>query len=449
MSFARARAEEALLRTAVIFHERQAREGARLASRLDLDEDLLVEARALQSFEPRAELALALARRRAEAPATGPRHSFAAAFTLASVDGEAAVAEAVRAAPLCHPDDRAAFAMALGLAAPVSPGERATEGSLSKALLALLPGSDSPVLRLACEALRLRGAAPFAESVVLLNHPAGSVVAEAARTLTAACRARPEVEAGRAILGRALADATGSRALALAEAQLSLGDPGGLAFARASLTREIAAPHLTDESRLGCLRLLALGGEAGDVELFFRSLEPLGADATAVGWFGHADLVEWLVASFEAASDARRASGGPPHAFEVAASAALDRITGAARQGQLEGPEGPHGLAEASSWRSFWRMARTRFERGVRYRFGEPFTPAMTLDELEGAAAPADRREAATELAAASGGAARVELGSLAARQRDDLAAARAWLASAGYAPGAFTGASRRGLPSP
>jgi hypothetical protein len=253
-----------------------------------------------------------------------------------------------------------------------------------------------------------------------------------------------EQKAAAAVLRRVLLeDPEEPLAVAAAESLVALGDPAGVAFVRGELEAESASPSLSDEVRVAYLRLLALGGEASDLELFFRSLEPSPRDATAVGWFGHPDLCDWLLGSLEAAAEARRTGGRGGRApasiaassFEVAAAAALARIAGS--------PETmPQVFAEAAAWRSWWSRARARLAPGQRVRFGRPYTPDATVEELGGDATRAARADAALELAIVTAGGVALETGDWVRRQREGIAAAKRAVAGP-WPPGAFPG--RRG----
>jgi hypothetical protein len=163
-----------------------------------------------------------------------------------------------------------------------------------------------------------------------------------------------------------------------------------------------------------------------------------------VGWVGHPDLLEWLLGSLDAANEARRSRGlgGGPTAFEAAAARALGRILG--NPAAPEGARGAPPLDGLAVDAGFWRRVRASRVAGPvqRLRFGRPYTPEATLDELEAEASPATRVDAALELAIVSRGAALLEPFDYVARQRAVLDAARAALGGDGaYPPGAFAGA--------
>src|SRR5580704_12013298 len=331
-----------------------------------------------------------------------PGRAFAAALVLGALAGDPPAEVAARALFDARPAARAASSRALSMARSPAVGP---------AVARLLDeGAPAPALAAALEVLAFRRQASFAAAVVLLAHPEAKVGAAAARCLATL----PERKAARAVLRRALETAAGDAlSLPVAETLLAMGDRAGLVFVRRRLETESEAPSLPDDVRAAYLRLLALAGEASDRELFYRSLEPSPRDAAAVGWFGHADLVDWLVGSLEAAAEARRGRGRVSEttvrsiAFELAAVEALQRITG----GPDEAPPGGSARpveTDAAAWRAFWTKARGRFASGRRHRLGRDYTPGATLDELAGEATAQARLDAALELAIASGGGVRI-----------------------------------------
>jgi hypothetical protein len=123
-----------------------------------------------------------------------------------------------------------------------------------------------------------------------------------------------------------------------------------------------------------------------------------------------------------------------PSAFETAASQALGRIVGA--------PDGvaPPGV-EAAAWRAWWTRARARLTPGLKHRFGRPYVPQATLDELGAEVPAATRGNAAMELSIVSAGSASVETGDWVTNQRAALAAAAQQLsAMEAWTAGAFPG---------
>ncbi len=417
---------ERLLAVATLGAQRRPGPDRPWTSALGIEQELLVAVdAALDATDP-----AALIRRVEEASAgnLGASAAFARALLLGSAPGEAPARAAARTLRDARPDARPACADALVLARSPDVGP---------ALAGLLADAPPPVLAAALGVLRARRQVPYPWAALLLAHPDAGVAAAAARALWAVPERHAAADVLRARLARgAPAD---TLALAAAEALLVIGDPAGLAFVRARLAAESSAPSLADDARVAYLRLLALGGDASDLELFFQSVEPAARDAAAVGWFGHPDLVEWLLGSLEAANDARRARGpgAGPAAFEVAAARALGRILGdPSHDGGFAPKPPPQALrsapaeggsqVDAAPWRAFWGGARAELGRYPRLRFGRPYTPAATLDELEAAAPAAARADAALELAIVSRGASLLETDDWVARQRAVLSAARA-----------------------
>jgi hypothetical protein len=359
--------------------------------------------------------------------------AFARTLTLGNAPGDAPAEAAARTLLLARPEARPAVAEALALAPSPAVGAAVTR---------LLGDSPPAVCAAALGVLRYRRQAAYGSVVLLLAHPDAAVAAAAARCLGAVPERRAAASVLRYLLSR---DPIEAVALTAAEVLLALGDPAGLVFAREKLEAESVTPALSDDARVGYLRLLGLGGEAADRELFFRSVEPSPRDATAVGWLGHPDLVEWLLGSLEAANETRRAKspGAGPSPFEMAAVRAVQRVLGSPHPpSSLAMGETHEGLAvDAAPWRAFWQKARARFPGRQKLRFGRPYTPLATLEELEADAPSITRADAALELAILSRGVALLETDDWVPRQRAVLTVARALLGDAeAYPAGAFVG---------
>ena len=302
--------------------------------------------------------------------------------------------------------------------------------------------------------LRYRRQGAYGPAVLLLAHPDAAVAAAAVRCLGTVPERRAAASVLRYVLSRDPVDAV---ALPAAEVLLALGDPAGLVFVRAKLETESVAPAFSDDARVAYLRLLGLAGEAADRELFFRSVEPSPRDAAAVGWLGHPDLGRLAP---------RLARGGQRGAARQGSRRRAPRPSRRRRRGRCNASWGSPGygaepgsagrspivdpsaevtadgiLVDAPPWRAFWQQARSRFTGQQKLRFGRPYTPAATLDELEADAPSTTRADAALELAIISRGVALLETDDWVARQRAVLTVARALLDdAAGYPAGAFVG---------
>jgi hypothetical protein len=425
---------EQLLEIAALGAQRKPGPDRRWTSGLAAEQELLASAEALCVADSGSALADRLD---AAAPLEGltAGGAFARALALGTASGEAAAEAAARTLLGVRPEARAACVDALSLAP--SP-------TVAPAVQRLLDDAPSVVAAAALEVLRFRRQCAYGPVVIFLAHPVPAVAATAARCLGTVAERRAAASVLRHLLSRGPASTIDAVALAAAEALLTLGDPAGLAFVRAKLEAESVAPALPDESRVAYLRLLALGGDAGDRELFFRSVEPGPPDATAVGWFGHPDLVDWLLGSLEAANEARRAKGpaSAPTPFEAAAARALHRILGSPH-----GPDAPPRanetlVTESGPWRGCWARLRAKGPLRQKLRFGQPYTPDATVDELEAETLfGSARADAALELSIVSKGAAVLETHDWVARQRAVLASARATLGREAYPAGAFPGA--------
>ena len=124
-------------------------------------------------------------------------------------------------------------------------------------------------------------------------------------------------------------------------------------------------------------------------------------------------------------------------------------IAGAIRR--ILGVEVPPTKAAAQAFRRTWSEQRGRLwpsagtiehhQAPPKLRFGEPWSPLASLDELARASNPARAREQlALEVAVASGGALRLDVRGWVARQLGEIASAREALGSPGAAwrPGAW-----------
>jgi len=319
--------------------------------------------------------------------------AFAAAFVLGCIEGEDAARAAVLALERAHPSTYASYADALVLGS--SP-------SIRRAVERLLGNADAALVSVALEILRRRREVSFAPVALLLGHPDIELARGAALALGFAQERGPAA----LTLVRVLEDpdVEGHVALAAAESAILLGAPEGLRFVRTRLAEENAeAGSHAHEFVASALRLLSLAGNENDKDMVRSTCGADEAGVIAIGWFGEPGHVPALLDWLEAASELS-ASVGYPSPLEVRIVEALHRITGA----PLRVPQSEIPLTEVTTdlaldprvWRNFWNERGHQFVLGKRYRFGTPYTPAASVEELasEGATVSA-RRNCAFEVA--------------------------------------------------
>lgn len=343
-----------------------------------------------------------------------PGRAFARALGLGCAGGEDCMRAVVTGLRCSDPATLAAQTDALCLApSPLIRG----------AMERLVWDEDPALSRLALEVLRFRRGAGAAVLLPLLSHPDLGVIEAALRALAAA---EPREAAAQA-LAEAARDSLEERArLAAAEGLLRLGALEGTALLARALS-ERQGPHgdLSVGARCEHVRLLALSGGPEHADLLSEAALGLPEGAAAIGWFGHTGLVDPLLDQLTAANALRRTLGPFPTPFELAAARALVRILGV----YLEDPEDELGVGialDAEPWRACWEERRAAFDPGKRYRFGRPYHPLATLEELASDDTPSRLRiDAALELGALFPGGWALEPGDWVARQRAQLAAAR------------------------
>ena len=333
---------------------------------------------------------------------------FAVALVLGSLEGEEGAQAAISAMRRAHPGTLLSWDIALRLgSSPALPG----------AMARLLRSERTPLVRLALEVLRARRAADFEALAPLLLHADARVRAAAARC--AASALAPEI--ARPLLEGRLDDSEEPVALAAAESLLLLGPgPGasaGVAWLRARLAEDPAAlTPATRELRAQAARLLAITGGEGDLPLLLAVVgnDPRAADL--LGWYGHPGAIPSLLDLLDHVSRAI-ASHEPVRGAELAVARALHRITGAPP------------ATDVATWRATLDASGRDLSARARLRFGEPYTPAATLRELERDDTPLRiRREAALEAAVCFGLHRRVDVDGWTALQRTALASLRASL---------------------
>lgn len=351
-----------------------------------------------------------------------PNRAFARAFILGCVEGDDAIRAAVTALRQSSPYVRKAQASALSLAS--SP-------AVAPAMEALAWGDDPALAAFALDVLRDRREVSLAAAVGLLSHPAAGVRRSAALCLGAA----RERSAAGALLSSALpVEADDGAAAAAAKSLVRLGSREGLSFARRRL-REAGAS--TDPAaRADLLRILAVAGGPEDLETMIAAASSapgavVEAEVAAVGWYGHPGCVAPLIDTLDRACAA------------LAAWSTREVITGSIRR--IVGIEVEPSSAGARAFRASWEKDRARFwpsedagERRrapPRLRFGAPWSPLASLDELAKATLPAsDRDLLALEIAVVSAGALRLDVRGWVARQLGEIEAAREALGTPGAA---------------
>jgi hypothetical protein len=364
----------------------------------------------------------------AEALVPDAGREFARAFTLCCLDGDDHVAAALLALRQVPSSVYRACRDALCLASSPRLGPRLAE---------LLPSVQGELLLLLLESLRFRREASFSSLLSLTAHLDAAVLAAATRGLGYVDRTDAVVHTLHRVLEEDDHDLV---AVEVASSLLLHGELSGLGVARGHLG-DVAL--LSEKGRLGHLRLIALCGAASDLDLVRQCLAPTPRDAELVGWYGHAGLVPWLIATLRQANAAAEAMRPLPHPLELGASQALYRITGAElRDETLAGADDEPTTLPARSallWDRWWQERGTALPIGTKWRFGRPYEPLATVDELLGPSLARHRADGALELGIVVGPS-RFEPSDWVARQRDRLGAVRARLenARATYGAGRF-----------
>jgi hypothetical protein len=350
----------------------------------------------------------------AESAFVDPGRAFARAFALGCVGGADCMRTVVTGLRESDPATHALQRDALCLApSPLING----------AMERLAWDEDPALARLALEVLRFRRSAGAAALLPLLSHFDLGVIEAALRALGVA---EPRDAAARA-LEEAARDSLDERArVAAAEALVRLGAPEGVALVAGALAAEIdGSGTLSVAARCDHVRLLSLAGAPEHAPLVGQGALGLPEGATAIGWLGHVGLVDLLLDQLSAANELRRSMGPYPLPLELATARALVRLLGV----YLEDAEDELGVGitlDAEPWRTCWEERRGGFDPGLRYRFGKPYHPLVTLEELLSDDTPVHvRSHAALELGALLPGGWSLETSDWVARQRAQLAAAR------------------------
>lgn len=349
-----------------------------------------------------------------DAPTVDPSRELARALTFACTRGESAIAAVVLTMKQAHPETLDAYRDALSLAR-----HPATATILRERLLV---DADPRRAALAIEVLRFLREARFADVIPLSAHPDARVRRAAIRALAFV----PEREAAADVLLDAIDEEEEPRILLdAAESLLRLGRVEGLAWARARV--DAGDVDKVPELRLDFLRLLALAGGENDLARAAALFEVGPRDATLAGLFGHAAMVPRLIDTLAAANSIRRSTGPWAHPVEVACAEALWRITGA---GLRDAPRevDDYDFAEAptifaETWNAWWDPRAQDLATRGKLRWGEPWSPRVTVAELGAPSAIDLRDDLALELSMVAGDAG-LEPSDWVARQRAVLATA-------------------------
>jgi hypothetical protein len=236
----------------------------------------------------------------------------------------------------------------------------------------------------------------------------------------------------------------------------------------ASAARAAACGELGDRALLR----LALVADERDAEWLLRRFEasPSAAAAEALGWSGLIDAIPALL----------RALSADAEEVKLAAGAALDRMLGAkltdtievspealedkdlpdpdpdpapprrplaelvSPPGDLPPPGSPETLEVPSidpeRWRAYWAEHGRRFDPKQRIRRGQPYSPSISLYELDRLPLPPeDRRRLHRELATRTGKLTHFDPHDFVSVQERSLKSWEALVRAAGEVPGSWT----------
>lgn len=385
-----------------------------------------------------------------DSPAKDPSRAFGIGIALGCIAGRDALAAAERVAWALRQNDAeslAAFADALKIA---------PHTSIPLAMRTLLAERDPAMRGLAIDVLACRGlASPDDLARAALDAPA------------VAAKALPHAAIGKnLVVNDAIAQA------------LTSGDPAAtqgawlaMAFAgHPQLSAVLGAALEGEDGELAAL-LLAIAGDSRDADALLSAAiaKPARPLITATGWAGSVDAVPSLLHFLEHKDPV----------VQLSTAFALERITGAGLWEQAEvkieeivvpeppdpdiGEPKPLKLAKEVSdprdlpgepapeivqqpttsverWRAWWLEKGNLFKSGLRYRRGHPYTPLVSLQDLDsGRCTPGERRSLQRELCIRTGSHVRFDPIDLVVVQEEAL---REWLPIAQRAstkPGQWT----------
>ena len=349
-----------------------------------------------------------------DSPAKDPTRAFGIGIALGCIAGRDALAAAERvvwALRQNDPESLSQFADALKIV---------PHPSVQLAMRTLLADRDPAMRALAIDVLAHRGLATVED----LTRSAMDAAPVAAKALPHAALAKNPV------VNDAIA-----QALASGDPAATRGAWLAMAYAGHPHTSAILSAALAGDDQEIAALLLAIAGDARDADALLSAAiaKPARPLITAVGWAGAADAVVSLI-NFLEHSDA---------AVKLSAAYALERITGAGLWDsnavpveEIDIPEPPDPdigepppvkLAKLVSdprdlpaepspeiveqpttnverWRAYWIEKGPNFKSGLRYRRGFPYTPLVSLQELDsGKATPGERRSLQRELCIRTG----------------------------------------------
>ena len=351
-----------------------------------------------------------------DAPAKDPSRAFGAAMVLGCIEGRDALAAAERAARFCGCADEpigVAYAGALKLV---------PHPALPTSLRVMLHDPDPVYRAIALEVLVYRRL-----------HTPEELVNALADTPEIAAIALPQLALEKyPYLQQALDPALESEHPKLREAAWTAMALSGHDWTVNVLEKELHGP-LAERAAIH----LGLVVEHRDAErLFERTQEtPTEARVAALGWAGLSPSIPWLIGLLSAQKT--------PGEVKIAAAYALDRMTGArlyesilvdpeqmafpeipepdvgepkpkplarvvSDPRDLPSPGTPDSLMrptlDAERWKAWWLDRREFFDSKLRYRRGHPYSPVVSLWELDGwIVPPAERRLLQREMVVRTG----------------------------------------------
>lgn len=344
-----------------------------------------------------------------DSPAKDPTRAFGIGIALGCFSGRDALAAAERVAWSLRQNDPESLSQ-LADALKLVPHDR-----LHLALRTMFADRDPAMRALAIDVLAYRGLATPDD----LARAALDLPPVAAKALPYAALAKSPV------VNDAVAQALGS------------GDPAAvraawlaMALAGHPQTSMVLANSLAGEDGEIAALLLAISGDARDADTLLSAAvaTPARPLVTAVGWAGASDHVVSLMSFLE----------HDDKTVQLAAAYALERITGAGLWEEAEVPaeeidvpeppdpdigepkpvklarlvSDPRDLpsepapdvvqqptTSAERWRAWWVEKSGLFKQGFRYRRGHPYTPLVSLQDLDsGPCTPGERRSLQREL---------------------------------------------------